>query len=250
MSNYDINEDQLRAIYAWIDGIPLSRPKRNITRDFSDGVMFAEVVHAYFPHMVELHNYTPAHAIKQKIYNFETLNLRTLKKLGYIIPPETIEDIVNCKPGAVEYVLNSLQFKMAKYREKRSTSTGRSNSSTPSKERVVNITHTKSTSNLGISNTDDPTKKTTGSKVKPSQGIHNLSNKIAQHSTPSTLQINQGPTISKKNNLPTVNEEILLEKEQQIRELTETVEILELKIAKLEQLLRLKDNKIQKLMQR
>lgn len=45
-----------------------------------------------------------------------------------------------------------------------------------------------------------------------------------------------------------VDEEILLEKEKQIRELHETVEILELKIAKLEQLLRLKDNKIEKLM--
>ena len=45
-----------------------------------------------------------------------------------------------------------------------------------------------------------------------------------------------------------VDEEILIEKEQQIRELQETVEILELKIAKLEQLVRLKDNKIQKLL--
>lgn len=48
--------------------------------------------------------------------------------------------------------------------------------------------------------------------------------------------------------LAAVDDEILLEKEQQIRELQETVEILELKIAKLEQLVRLKDNKIQKLM--
>lgn len=46
-----------------------------------------------------------------------------------------------------------------------------------------------------------------------------------------------------------VDEEILVEKEQQIRELQETVEILELKVAKLEQLIRLKDNKIQKLIQ-
>ena len=44
-----------------------------------------------------------------------------------------------------------------------------------------------------------------------------------------------------------VDEEILLEKEQTIRELRETVEILELKVGKLEQLVRLKDSKIQKL---
>ncbi len=45
-----------------------------------------------------------------------------------------------------------------------------------------------------------------------------------------------------------VDEEILIEKEKHIRELQETVQILELKVAKLEQLVRLKDNKIQKLM--
>jgi hypothetical protein len=44
-----------------------------------------------------------------------------------------------------------------------------------------------------------------------------------------------------------VNEEVLLEKEQQIRELNEAVEILDLKVAKLERLVRLRDNKIQKL---
>ena len=42
--NYELTDEQLRAIYAWIDAIPLSRPKRNIGRDFSDGVMLAEVL--------------------------------------------------------------------------------------------------------------------------------------------------------------------------------------------------------------
>ena len=36
-----LTDEQLRALYAWIDAIPLSRPKRNIQRDFSDGVMLA-----------------------------------------------------------------------------------------------------------------------------------------------------------------------------------------------------------------
>ncbi len=27
----------MQQIYAWVDEIPLTRPKRNITRDFSDG---------------------------------------------------------------------------------------------------------------------------------------------------------------------------------------------------------------------
>ena len=40
----ELNDEQLRALYAWIDAIPLSRPKRNIGRDFSDGVMLAGVM--------------------------------------------------------------------------------------------------------------------------------------------------------------------------------------------------------------
>lgn len=32
-----LSEEELQDLYAWIDNIPLSRPKRNISRDFSDG---------------------------------------------------------------------------------------------------------------------------------------------------------------------------------------------------------------------
>ena len=116
--NSDLNEEQLRALYTWIDNIPLSRPKRNIARDFSDGVLLAEIIAVYFPAMVELHNYSAANSVQQKTYNFDTLNSRVLKKLGFQISRSTIDDVVKCKPGAIENVLNSLQIKMAKYREK------------------------------------------------------------------------------------------------------------------------------------
>lgn len=32
-----IDEGTLQEIYAWVDQIPLSRPKKNFARDFSDG---------------------------------------------------------------------------------------------------------------------------------------------------------------------------------------------------------------------
>lgn len=37
----EINEDLLNEIYTWIDEIPLSRPKRNLGRDFIDGGIFS-----------------------------------------------------------------------------------------------------------------------------------------------------------------------------------------------------------------
>lgn len=117
--SYELTDEQLRAIYAWIDAIPLSRPKRNMARDFSDGVLLAEVVAAYFPQLVELHNYPAANSTKQKMYNHDTLNQRVLKKLNYNLSKPLVDDIVNCKPGAVEHTLHVLQIKMAKYRERR-----------------------------------------------------------------------------------------------------------------------------------
>jgi hypothetical protein len=32
-----LSEEEMQMIYNWVDEIPLSRPKRNIARDFSDG---------------------------------------------------------------------------------------------------------------------------------------------------------------------------------------------------------------------
>jgi hypothetical protein len=34
-----LEEDEMQLIYNWVDEIPLSRPKKNITRDFADGGM-------------------------------------------------------------------------------------------------------------------------------------------------------------------------------------------------------------------
>lgn len=69
-----LTEEELNEIYNWVDEIPLSRPKKNINRDFADGVLVAEIVHHYFPRLVELHNYSSAHSTSAKIYNWNTMN--------------------------------------------------------------------------------------------------------------------------------------------------------------------------------
>ena len=67
-------EDELNQIYNWVDEIPLSRPKKNIARDFADGVLVAEIVHHFLPKLVEIHNYSAASSSTQKNYNWNTLN--------------------------------------------------------------------------------------------------------------------------------------------------------------------------------
>lgn len=226
-SQKELTDEQLKALYAWIDAIPLSRPKKNIARDFSDGILFAEVVAAYFPDLVDLHNYTPANSMKQKMYNFETLNTRVLRKMNYCIPRSSIAEIVNCRPGSVETVLNSLQFRMSKYRE----SKGGNESPLQSPVR----SEAKNDSNHHTSLPIVAPKSFPGVGMKGGGRDHDSSSMQKQ---------------AKAAVMASVDEEILLGKEQEIRELQETVEILELKVAKLEQLVRLKDNKIQKLLQK
>ena len=36
----ELADDELRELFGWVDTIPLSRPKRNFTRDLSDGGTF------------------------------------------------------------------------------------------------------------------------------------------------------------------------------------------------------------------
>jgi hypothetical protein len=48
----DLDPTALSQLYRWIDTIPLDRPKRNIARDFSDGVLMSQVVHYFFPKLV------------------------------------------------------------------------------------------------------------------------------------------------------------------------------------------------------
>lgn len=74
MMDLPLDDETLQRVYAWIDEIPLSRPKKSISRDFSDGILAAEVVAFYFPKLVQMHNYSAANSIKQKQYNWSTLN--------------------------------------------------------------------------------------------------------------------------------------------------------------------------------
>lgn len=69
-----LSEEELTEVYNWVDQIPLSRPKKNISRDFSDGVLMAEIINHYFPKLVELHNYVASTSAATKLSNWTTLN--------------------------------------------------------------------------------------------------------------------------------------------------------------------------------
>ena len=108
----DLTEEDLQLIYNWVDEIPLSRPKRSIARDFSDGVLVAEIIKHFIPKIVDMHNYSAAHSVSQKTYNWNTLNVKVLKKLNLNLSKDEIEAVVNMTPDAIEKILLALKVQI------------------------------------------------------------------------------------------------------------------------------------------
>eukprot|EP01083_Nonionella_stella_P015637 43776_1 len=196
--------DDLQDTYKWVDTIPLSRVKKNLARDFSDGVLISEVVHHFFPKLIELHNYSTTNSVAQKAYNWRTINQKVFRKIGFQISEQDVNDIVTCKRGACERVLKLCKTNFVKYQKRR-------------QKRI------KSNSNM-----------------KPNQISSNRNN---ERSPPMAEDI----TPTNSDALTSTTKQIIQEKDRVIQHLNDKMEILELKVQKLEQLLQLKDAKIETL---
>lgn len=108
----ELTDDILEDLYDWIDKIPLSRQKKRIERDFSDGYCIAEIVRYFLPHFIEMHNLTPANNLQQKLANWGILNARVFSKFGLNVPLNITQNICNGKPGYIEVFLYNLRYKI------------------------------------------------------------------------------------------------------------------------------------------
>lgn len=200
----------MQIVYNWVDEIPLSRPKRNISRDFADGVLMAEIVYHYYPKFVEIHNYSQANSVAKKTYNWNTLNQKVFKKLGFQVSKKDINNIVTAAPETIERVLKMAKDYIENYKQRARKSQSRSTISNGSQSGIR--PYRKQMHGMGMDMNESEN-----------------TNEDRQY-----LQ-NQ------------VDTEMLIEKEQTIQELRETIGILEIKLKKFEQLVKLKDQKIQTL---
>jgi hypothetical protein len=64
---------------------------------------------------VELHNYSNAHSVQQKTYNWNTLNQKVLKKMNLQISGPVIKDAVEMVPETIEKILFTLRYKIDQY---------------------------------------------------------------------------------------------------------------------------------------
>lgn len=116
MTNFDPNN--LENLYNWLDSIPFSKKKKSLARDFSDGILAAQLIKYFFPSMVEIHNYAITSSVEKKKINWRTLSNKVLKKLGFPLSEATIKDLANSKREATEYFLITLRAKIDYYMKK------------------------------------------------------------------------------------------------------------------------------------
>ena len=95
-----------------MDSFDLSRPKKNISRDFSDGQLIAEIIYHYLPKVVNLHSFVKANSAKNKRSNWNMLKTRVFPKMGFLANNSDIEEVINCKKLAVENFLSVLRGKL------------------------------------------------------------------------------------------------------------------------------------------
>ena len=102
----DVESDEdLQLLFEWVDRLPLSRPKKNIHRDFADGVLMAEIIAHFKPKLVEIHNYPSSSNFQQKFQNWQTLNRKTFKKIGFSLSDRDLEEAARATPGAIERII-------------------------------------------------------------------------------------------------------------------------------------------------
>ncbi|XP_011260685.2 sperm flagellar protein 1 [Camponotus floridanus] len=109
----DTSQNQTdRELVAWLDSIPISKPTRNLTRDFSDAVLVAEILKVYYPRYVELHNYVPANNLNTKKENWNTLNRKVLAKIDMKLTKDAIHNLASASQGAIKKFLLELRIKI------------------------------------------------------------------------------------------------------------------------------------------
>ncbi len=117
-TNQSLDDNEFYEIYKWVDSYTLSKTRKNINRDFSDGTCYAEIIKKNIPSLVQINNYIPTENHKQKLENWNLLNNKVLKKLGFKIKNEDIEGIISSKPYFIEKALKILKIKIEEYKKK------------------------------------------------------------------------------------------------------------------------------------
>ena len=202
----------------------------------------AEVVEHFYPKLVELHNYSSASAMTQKMYNWNTLNAKVFRKLDFTLDPTHLKDLCTHKTGAVEYALKLIKHYLGEFQK---------NNGVVKKQNMKG----------GVAPPPVDFHKA-GEEVKEAFGFVVTDHKIKPGMLEQNIML---PTVGDGAVNPETGEEMaqqpqgellryedptgeMIKKDLLIAELRETNAILDTKARKLEQLVRLKEAKVQTLL--
>ncbi|KAL8623971.1 hypothetical protein ACOMHN_047191 [Nucella lapillus] len=215
----ELGEQELEEIYTWVDSIPLTRPKRNIARDFSDGVLVAEMIKHELPKLVEVHNYSQANSTTQKMQNWLLMNRKVFKQLNFELSEEIVRQISNATVGTIERFLFFLRSRLDRFKWEKQQTTALKTYENERPEADQKLSPRRDTKVAGARGTA-----VTGVGV----GL-------------------KGFKPAKDEMVPLL---LLEEKAQEVLAKNETIQILQAKIKRLEHLLHLKDIRIEDLQSR
>eukprot|EP00918_Siedleckia_nematoides_P078064 GHVU01170831.1.p1 GENE.GHVU01170831.1~~GHVU01170831.1.p1 ORF type:complete len:200 (+),score=21.95 GHVU01170831.1:73-672(+) len=92
-----------REVLKWLQSLDLSVAVKNPRRDFSDGLLVAEILYRYFPHDVQLHSFHSACNAALKEENWRML-LKVFARTQFLeagaCNKAAIEPVMHCAPGA------------------------------------------------------------------------------------------------------------------------------------------------------
>ncbi|NXA90591.1 SPEF1 protein, partial [Melanocharis versteri] len=229
-------DTSLVSLYRWLDTVPLSRPRRNIARDFSDGVLAAEVVKFFFPSLVELHSFVPTSSTAQKVANWGHLNRKVLSKLNLRVPEEMIQQLVQSRPGMAEQLLQLLREKIQERQRHRKGGAGQVRKSRECGIPGAGVSQER----LGVGDLGTP--------PPPSPGPRS-SGGLRRGQCPSPRPRGREVTVQ-PGGVPGDMRQQLAEREQALQLARDTIQILQAKVGRLEQLLLLKNLRIDDLSRR
>lgn len=134
-------DKETNEILAWIDEINFSRSKKNLNKDFSDGVFMAELIKAHIPSIVDLHNYIPTSNTEQKRSNWLLLNKKVFPKLDLKLTNNEIENLIKGQNNYIEALLRQL-YTLLKDHKQSNTSKIVNTSDSPKRKRSPNKNYT------------------------------------------------------------------------------------------------------------
>ncbi|XP_005362666.1 spermatogenesis-associated protein 4 [Microtus ochrogaster] len=96
-----------RSVLRWLQGLDLSFFPRNITRDFSNGYLVAEIFCIYYPWDLRLSSFENGTSLKVKLDNWAQIE-KFLAKKKFKLPKELIHGTIHCKAGVPEILIQEV----------------------------------------------------------------------------------------------------------------------------------------------